>query len=246
MSAFLAILLGLVVAGLPAETGGRIDGLFAAWLAAVKDARSLVVEYRLEEYDPVLDRVAEPYTCVFTLLRADDGGWLAALDCEPAIPLRPLPKRVIGLLNHGAIYLLDPGAKTATRIDAAADDLPRFLARYFNPLIVLLDRKRAEEWTRLDVVKQDEWYTYLAVTPDKARSDQFGGRFDGGAIAVMNKDTADIPKGMPRALRHWSAGREIRIDVRTWRLDPADAPRPADFTRPEDRPGWTVGQWPFK
>jgi hypothetical protein len=169
------------------------------------------------------------------------------LDCEPAIPLRPPPRRATWLLNHGIIYLLNPDAKVAVRFDGAAGDLPGVLARHFNPFVILLDRKRAEEWARLEVAKQDEWYTYLAVTPvGGTRSNRFDGTFDGGEVAVMAKDTADIPKGMPRALRHWRMGTEVRIDVHTWRLNPADPPKPAEFARPEDRPGWTVQPWPFQ
>src|SRR5262249_5455972 len=113
--------------------------------------------------------------------------------------------------------------------------------RYFSPFVVLLDRDRTERKHRLAVEKQDEWYTYLTVTPKAARRSGWRISFESGGVAVMNKDTPGVPAGMPRVVPYIpSSGQRVVIDIRSWRLNVAGSLGPADFTRPEDRPGWTV------
>ncbi len=109
--------------------------------------------------------------------------------------------------------------------------------------MVLLDRKPAEEKYKLEVVKQDESYTYLAVTPKQVKRqgwlpDNFERR---GSNADGNAASATVPKDMPRRLWCLSPfGDECTYDIKAWKLNAADAPKLEMFARPEDRPGWKV------
>jgi hypothetical protein len=242
------ILLGFAFAGPTARADDAVvavDKVFAAWRSAAQDVQSLVVEYRSETRNRIVNGDSDTYDYVFKIIKCDDG-WLASLNAEPAIPAVSAPKRMSYLLYNQQVYLLNHDDKMATRFGASTADLPGFLARHFNPFVVVLNRKRADEWCRFEIVKKDEWYTYLSVKPrDPRRADHFDGNFEGGGIAVMNEDSPAVPKGMPRTLYQLCGALEIRTDIRTWKLNAPNPPKPEEFTRPEDRPGWTVGPWPF-
>ena len=144
------------------------------------------------------------------------------------------------------VYLLNHDTKTAIRFEPADGDLWRFLERYFNPFLRLLDHRRAEEW-RLEVAKQDEWYTSLIVRP--TRAEQSGGWPDalcGARVVLMNKDTEAVPKNMPRRLWYTDGAQEYTFEINRWQMNADSAPNVEEFTRPEDRLGWNVSRWPFR
>ena len=131
--------------------------------------------------------------------------------------------------------------RVALRFDPEAGDLLGFLQRYFNPFVLLLDRKRAEEKHDLEVVKQDEWYVYLSVKPKQVkRYGWFSDTFREGRVVLMNKASEVVPKDMPRQLWYTDGNRAYIVEVKAWRLNAADPPKLEEFAKPEDRPGWRV------
>ncbi len=105
----------------------------------------------------------------------------------------------------------------------------------------LLDRKRAEEKCHIEVVKQDEWYTYLAVKQKQVkRSVWFPDPFHEGQAVLMNKASEKVPKDMPRQLWYTNGTQKCIFEIKLWQLNPAEAPKLEEFREPEDRPGWEV------
>jgi hypothetical protein len=95
----------------------------------------------------------------------------------------------------------------------------------------------------LEVAKQDEWYTYLKVTPKQANQSD---NFRNGWVVLMRKDSEAVPKGMPRQLWHTDGMQEYLFEISAWRLNPEVGPKPEEFTKPEDRPGWEVSGSPLQ
>jgi hypothetical protein len=143
----------------PAE---RLAELFASWEQAQRTVRSLSITFTTETREAVFDQ-REQREGTFRLFRNRNGEVFASY--------RVLDKKgkVVGLLNAGSAYLLDEDNKIASRLGSASPDLRGFLEKYFNPFVVLLDKKRANEKCRLEIVKQDKLYTYLTVTPKQVR-----------------------------------------------------------------------------
>jgi hypothetical protein len=223
-----------------------LDAVFAGWAAIQGAAESHVVDFGLETKDPIFHQ-REMATGSFRLIRTEKGEVFASYEVVSEKPKGKKPERFSGLLNGGTVYLLDHEKKTAVRFEFADGELTPFLEKHFNPFAVLLDRKRAEAKCQLDVVKQDDWYTYLAVKPKQAkRYGWFSYSFREGRVVLMRKDSEAVPRGLPRQLWHTDGSREYRLDIKAWRLDPARGPKLEEFTRPEDRPGWEVVDSPFQ
>ena len=108
--------------------------------------------------------------------------------------------------------------------------------------MLLLDRHHALEKCKLEVIEQDESFTYLAVTPKQVkRQGWFPDLMERGGVVLTNKDSETVPKDMPRRLSYVSPDRsEYKYDIKSWKLNDDDAPKPEEFKRPEDRPGWKV------
>lgn len=222
-----------------------LDKLFAGWAAAQGRAESLVVEFGLETKDPIFDD-PEKATGTFRLLRTEKGEVVASYEVVAEKPRGENAERFNGLLNAGRVYLLDHDNKAAVRFEFADGELNPFLEKHFNPFVVLLDREHAEAKCQLEVVKQDECYTYLAVKPKQVRRyGWFPDTFHDGGVVLMRKDSEAVPKGMPRQLWYTDGRREYRFDIKAWRLNAADGPKFQEFTKPEDRPGWEVVDWPL-
>jgi hypothetical protein len=213
----------------------RQDELFASWEQAQRTIRSLVVEFSFERSDP---NFGETEKCAGTvrLIRTPKGELFGSY--ELGEKQKTGGRRLWnGLLNGGLVYLLDYDKKRAMKFDPASSDLRGFLEKYFSPFVVLLDRKHAEKNCRLQVIKQDEWYTYLSVTPKQLKR---SGWLSGRAV-FMNQDSEGVPKNMPRQLWYQEpSGQEYKFNIKAWRLNAADAPKLEEFQRPEDRPGWLV------
>jgi hypothetical protein len=223
-----------------------LDDLFARWVAAEGKAESLVVKFDLETKDPIFDQ-RDKASGTFRLIRTKNGEVFASYEVVAEKPKGEGAEQFSGLLNGGKVYLLNHDKKTAMRFELADSELKPFLEKYFNPFVVLLDRKRAEAKCTLEVVKQDEWYTYLAVKPKPVkRYGWFPNNFHDGRLVLMRKDAEAVPKGMPRQLWYTDGVREYLFDIKAWQLNPAAGPKLEEFAKPEDRPGWEVVDWPFQ
>jgi hypothetical protein len=144
------------------------------------------------------------------------------------------------LLNGGSIYRLNHDKKQASRLNADGDVSP-FVERWFNPLVILLDRRRAEEKYAFEIVKTDEWYTCLSLKPKKPKTNGLFPDILQGGVVLMNKEIPQLPKDMPRQLLIIDAiGNRMQFDIKSWRLNGPDVPKPEEFTKPENRPGWEV------
>jgi hypothetical protein len=177
-----------------ASASDRREELFAAWLKAQTDFQSLVVQFRLETTDIVADSPHE-FDGTFRLLRT------AAGDLYGSYTTRDTDffglTRAEALLVNRSIYLLYSDRKQATRIPLSAGELPPFLEAHFNPLLILLDHKRAESELDIKVVKQDEWYTYVTANlQKKAKRSDWSSKsaFHFGRIAVMRKGFGKHPR----------------------------------------------------
>jgi hypothetical protein len=178
-----------------AKGDDRLDRLFMSWAEAQRDIKALVVEFNLETRDSITGK-REKSDGTIRLMRTPVGDVLASYQvAEPA----GTRDRWSGLLNGGTVYLLNHDKKTAVRFERQTDDeLRRFLEEYFNPFVWLLDRKRVEESCRLEVVKQDEFYTYLLVTPKQVkRTGWLPDHFHAGRAVFMRKRSASVPKTCP-------------------------------------------------
>ena len=241
MRSLLGCLLVLSVAGL-ANGADRKDELFAGWEKAQRRVESLVVEFTLETKNPNFG-TSEKASGTFRLIRTKTGEVFASYEGIAEKGKGEKPGRFIGLLSKGAIYILNDDKKIAIRFDPAEGKLSQFLEDHFNPFVRLLDRKRVEEECHLSVFKQDKWYTYL----DLKGKPGFWGNPLVGRIVLANDDGKAIPKGMPRQI--WYAdvsGCESTFDIKAWRMNGDKPPKLEEFTRPEDRPGWTVTRFPFR
>ena len=90
-------------------------------------------------------------------------------------------------------------------------------------------------------MKSDEWYTYLSLKPKKPKINGWFPDILQGGVVLMNKETLQLAKDMPRRLLIYdAAGNRMQFDIKCRRLNGSDAPKPEEFTKPEDRPGWQV------
>jgi hypothetical protein len=216
--------------------------LFQSWEKAKADTRSLVVEFTEEHTNLVRDEKVR-YEGTFKLLRTEKGEILAsytlALAEKPGAPPKP---QWVGLLNGGSLYSLDLDKKSAIRVDPADGDVPRWLEEHFNPFALLLDEKHARANYRLEVVKLDQWYTYLEFKPRKSKASRWGwgNYFERGRAVFMNKNTNGFPHDMPRQLWFNDSTCSTLIEIRSWKANAKDAPKVEEFTKPEVRPGWDV------
>jgi hypothetical protein len=240
-------LVTLFVAATFATAGDRLVELFGSWEKARAETRSLVVEYTMKEPEPVTG-ADDGVPTVFRLLRTPEGELYASVDQSAAA--RPgTGRRLSYLLNGGTIYRLDHATKTGFVVRPAGDGLSEFLETWFSPVVVLLDRRRAEARYTITLVQQDEWYTHLLLRPkDRRKSGWFTPVQPDVQVALMTKASPAIPKDMPRRLRYLIPnGPTTTFDIIAWRLNAADGPTVADFAKPQDRPGWRVVEpaaWP--
>jgi hypothetical protein len=231
----------VVCASGAAPPAGPLDELFAGWGAARGKAESLAVEFALETWDRALDeRVKAKGT--FRLIRTKGGEVLASYEVVRQGRKGKEGERVSILLTGKSVYFLDHDKNTATRFESPNGAHGLFLEEYVNPFVVLLDRERAEASCTLKVVKQDDWYTYLSVKPKKVKRRSWLSPvlFHEGRVVLTRKGSVSVPKGMPRQMWYANGLTEYRLDVKSWRLNGTDAPKPEEFARPEDRPDWEV------
>jgi len=244
MRAFTASILVVGLVATRAIGDDRLDQLFASWAEAQRDVKAIVVKFSLEARDSITGK-REKSDGTFRLVRTANGEVLASYQIAE---LAATHDRWSGLLNGGTVYLLNLDKKAAIRFEQQTnDDLRRFLEEYFNPVVRLLDRKRVEESCRLEVVKQDELYAYLLVTPKQVkRSGWLPDRFHEGRAVFMSKPSATVPKDMPRQLWYTNGSQDLAFDITVWRINPAEGPKVEEFAKPENRPGWQVTDWPFQ
>jgi hypothetical protein len=199
----------LIVGFIVAVGVDRQDQLFASWQEAQGSVKSLVVQFTLETTDRVFAerRKAEG---TFRLIRTPKGEVYAFYEITQANSKGAKQERWSGLLNNGRVYLLHHDKKRAIPFEPT--ELRCFLEQYFNPFVLLLDQKRAREKCQVQVIKQDEWYTYLSVKPKQVQ------RFQEGRAVLMNKDSDAVPKNMPRQLWYTDGGCEYTFDIKAWRL----------------------------
>jgi hypothetical protein len=246
MRAFPVSLFALCLGAVGASGADRKDQLFASWQQAQRSAKSLVIEFTQETWEPNFNK-RETFYGIVRLIRTPKGEVFAS---EELTTIRPKPEkqdRMRCLLNNGIVYVLNHDEKSALGFEVPGSELMPFLERNFNPFVVLLDRKRAEEKCHIEVVKQDESYTYLAVKQIKVkRTGWFPDNFHEGRVVLMNKASERVPKDMPRQLWYTDGSREITFEIKSWRLNAGEAPKLEEFTKPQGRPGWRVNVWPWQ
>jgi hypothetical protein len=227
------------------DAADRKDQLFASWQEAQRDLKSLVVQFTLETNDPIHNE-RHKADGTFRLIRTPKGEVFASYDFPGSKAKDGKQEQCSGLLCHGAVYLLNHDHNTAIRFQLAEGDLMEFLERCFNPFVLLLDRKRAEEKCRLEVVKQDQRYTYLAVKRKQVkRYGWFPDTFSEGRAVLMDKSSDSIPKDMPVQLWYTDDTGQYTFWIKAWRMNGLDAPKAEEFLSPADRPGWEVQDWPL-
>jgi hypothetical protein len=212
----------------------RLNQVLTAWEKDRQGIRSLAVDFKYTRNGG--SRWAEMYVGRFKLLKTAQGEIMASFALYRPLWISVEVNYVDALLYKGRIYLLDHQEKTAC-VFTPSQDLTRFLENYFNPFAAFLDQQQLQEKYRLTIGKQDEWYTYLNVEPKRSGSVH---TLQYGRVALMQKSTGRIAKGLPRQLWYTSGGTEHTFDIRQWRQNAVDGPKLEDFTPPEERPGWTV------
>jgi hypothetical protein len=242
MRQFIASALVATILAANVDEPNRVDELFSSWRDAQTKMKSLVVDFSYEIKDSFFGRRMR-FQGSLRLLRTADGELLGRYVLKETGAKSGT--HTDALLNHGSVYLFNHDDKMAFRFDAAGDDLAAFLERYFNPFVALLDKKRAEKNWRVEVTKQDDSYTYLSVKPKEGRGLQTGLLHE-GRVVLMNKDSGSLSKHMPRQLWYADAvGSEYTFEVKSWRLNATEPPNLDEFTRPEERPGWKIFNFPF-
>lgn len=222
----------------PPAHAARIDQLLTGWQKRAGKTQSLVVEFNVSQWDPVLRKNRE-FAGVLKLLK------------KPGVPLqgyyewRPKGKPVefrVWLGGERLSCCISSEDKTLRTLPPVKQQNTfDFLVRWLNPLILCLDKQRAQREYRIRVTKQDEWYTYLAVVP-QAR--EYQAQFESGRLAILNKPTADIPADFPvRFVLVRPNGSIDTFDILRWRLDDTKAWRAEDF-KPPAGPDWKVIDWP--
>src|SRR5262249_4559179 len=150
---------------------------------AQESVQSLVVHFTLETLDPVFhDRKRSTGSFKLLRTRGDILVFYQVKELEPDDKKSPWT----ALLNCGTIYVLNCDEKTALKFSPDGD-VRGFLEKYWNPIVVLLDKKDAQKCA-LQFAKRDEWYTYLTLEP-RARFS-----FSSARVVLMNKASSDIPE----------------------------------------------------
>jgi hypothetical protein len=233
-----------------AQRDHRKEELFASWQKAQNNLQSLVVEFTLETMDPLRGK-GETRDGAFRLIRTPNGEVLASYEI---VVKGNAHEKWSGLFHKDSFYLLNQGKRTAVRYELAGVDVQTVLEKICNPLVLLLDRKRAEEKWDIEVTKESEWYTYLAVKPKVVAVEpkavpwmerlgrvlKEGLVLEEGQVVVMHADWGSVSKDMPRRLWFRGGFNNCSFEIRTWRMNAADPPKLEEFTKPEDRPGWKV------
>ncbi len=227
-----------------ANTADDLDQVLSSWERTQRDIKSLAVEFTFTIQDKVFG-TKEKADGNFRLVRTPDGNIRAS--CEWTPENRNGPRLKAGLLDSRTVYYFDDTLKTEFHWKLGDKDPIEFLADCFNPLTVLLDRKRAEQVSGMEVTR-DEAYTYLLIKPKHPKDRKAGWLtlpgFALGRVTLMNADSASVPKGMPKQLWHCvSNGNETFVDIKSWRMNAADGPTVADLDKSVNLPGWTVHEW---
>lgn len=246
MRLFTTSLLAVFAVASVAAGGDRRDELFASWAQAQGAVKSLVSEFTVK----FKDRIGSSETAhrgVVRLMRTQNGEVYASYHLEGAKSVvNNKTKSFDAILNGGSVYVLNNDAKTAYKRAIPTAELPGFLESYFNPLVVLLDRTRAEAKYEISVVRQDEFYTYLRLKPKQTRQTGWSQPDrDEVHLALLNKESSTVPADMPRQFLSVSRfGDVFTFDIIAWRLNGKDGPQLEEFAKPENRPGWRVVEHP--
>jgi hypothetical protein len=230
-----------------ARAADRLNQLFASWEKAQCKTHSLVVEFTREDNDTIFNHRALAEG-TFRLLRTAEGDLLASYEEWVKDPKGPKSRRGSFLFHQGAVYVLQHDEKTALKIDAESlrrifqTTPPAVFFSTINPFVLLLDRKAAEERLTLEIVNQDEHYTYLGIKPKKEMEKEWSWiRIEEGRAVFTNKASENRPKAMPRQIWYrLPGGMEMTFDIKTWRVNAPDGPNAEDFATPETWPGWKV------
>jgi hypothetical protein len=221
------------------SAGSELDQLFEVWQKTQESTRTLVVDFTLEYHDTTFGS-RHTSTGKLTLVRSPKNGLRVAYELHTKGADREEDSEIAGLLIGEDVYLLIPKEKKASKFSKRGDELGGFLSDWFNPFVCSLDRKWAEEIFRMRIEKQDEWYTYVRVSPRSRRC-----QLEDGRVAVMKQKSKHIPKNMPRQIWYRDAVGEHTFTIHAWRWNPGDAPDESIFKKPEDREGWETLEWPW-
>lgn len=227
------------------QRANRQEQLFASWQEAQRTAKSLVIQFTLITRDPIFEE-GEKAEGTLRLICTADGNILGSYEITPPKIKNYNPDQLSAILYKGIGYVLNHDKKTAFRMEPADADLRQFLEEYFNPFVTLTDEEHAKQKCYLEVTKQDERYTYLSMKPKDPKS--YGwleADYHQARAVLMNKASETVPKDMRCQLWYTDGRRSYTFEIKSWRLNAADAPKPDEFIRPEDRPGWQVTEWPF-
>ncbi len=226
-----------------AVTTDAIDEVLSNWERTQRDIKTLAVEFTFTFHDTIF-QTNEKADGVFRLVRMPDGKLRTSYQLTPEKPNGPSLKA--GLLDSRTVYFFDDSQKTEYHLKLGDKDPIEFLADWFNPFAVLLDRKRAEQVSDVEI-KRDETYTYLHIKPKhpKERTGSFSSPgFTLGRVTLMNVDSANVPKGMPKQLWHCqSNGNESYFEIKSWRINAADGPTVEDLEKSVNLKGWIVQEW---
>ena len=233
-----------------AQRDHRKEELFASWQKAHNNVQSLVVEFTLEAMDPLRGK-GETRDGALRLIRTPNGEVLTSYE---VVVKGNAHEKWSGLFHKDSFYVLNQAKRTAVRYELAGVDVQTVLEKICNPLVLLLDRKRAEEKWDIEVTKETEWYTYVtveskvvAVKPKAVPWIERLGRvleeglvLEEGQVVVMHADSESVPKNMPRRLWFSDGTQHHTFQIKTWRMNAADPPKLEEFTKPEERPGREV------
>jgi hypothetical protein len=228
-----------VASGLRAAAAqARLEELFSAWEKARRETRTLVVEFTLEQRDQTFGGT-ERFQGSLKLRRTADGGVQARYELTPA---RRGGLPFVALLRDDRVYWLQQDKKVALLFDLSGKDGPLWLKKYFNPFVLLIDRARARQEWRLQIAKQDGWYTYLDVRPRGAKRND---PFDVGRVALLNRGNDAVPRNFPRRLWYTlDVGISNTYDITRWSLNGPDKLADEDFADPGMMLDWKVLKWP--
>ena len=234
------VILGLA----PLVAQEQVNHLFNACQNAQRDVKSLIVEFKLEVRDTTFNR-NRTATGRFQLIRTAKGEIYASYELLFDSKTKGgVPEQFTGLLLKDWICWLNYDNKHVNR-HRIVDEPVEFLGTFFNPIVLLLDRKKAESKWDVSVSKQDDWYQYIELIPN-AKLVARRGWFDPlpervrVQLVVMKADSAKIPKSMP--VQIWirdENGPEYTFTIKSWTQNPKDPPKVGDLKALLNRPGWT-------
>lgn len=218
---------------LPVNWDSRINELFSVWEREQKETQSLIVEFT--RTISIGNLRLKRHNGTFKLLRTPQGELSAYYEIRDIDG--PSTRTDCVILVKGELYLLDHDQKIAARIPTGRNVL-QFLSSKFDPCLILLDRQLAQKTNRLQIAQKDEWYTYLTMEPKQSDAPWRYGR-----VVSLNKPTTKVGKGLPKQFYCVDGAHEYTVDINAWRKNPPDAPKPEEFTPPQERPGWKVHEW---